>query len=287
MFVGKSLLSEELSNRLNIPYITLDDLIMFVQYETKGWLSPNSNNNFFKSACISEIKEDANTAYLLSDEKYREKELSLIQDLMDLYEHYHAILGDFKPFYPYVYRLTKDQKILKKPKENIAYIQKVCNLFVEKIFETATTPIILDMPGYYGWEMQDKDLSIMSKIRLKNTSLSVKANQNNKETKELLNKTTTIFLSPGFDYETRTPTDACSELILMLNDLSRYYKYADIEITTNGVFNTPNNPILKQRMWLDAHETMIKEKLKNSGTISEIADEILLRIQELESVKDI
>ena len=63
--------------------------------------------------------------------------------------------------------------------------------------------------------------------------------------------------------------------------IKNYYANAKIEITTNGVFNNPENKFLRMRTWFDPQASIKKDQLRNKGEISNICDEILARIEEL------
>ena len=57
--VGKSLVSGELSKKLNMEVVSIDDLIMFVQYEQYGWLGSSvKKQNEFINTCIRDIQKD-------------------------------------------------------------------------------------------------------------------------------------------------------------------------------------------------------------------------------------
>ncbi|MBQ8615832.1 MAG: hypothetical protein IJ415_04625, partial [Clostridia bacterium] len=63
--------------------------------------------------------------------------------------------------------------------------------------------------------------------------------------------------------------------------------FADISITTNGLFNNPTDKHVQRRSWLNPKEALVKEKLKNKGEIANICDEIILRMEELKAVESL
>ena len=97
---------------------------------------------------------------------------------------------------------------------------------------------------------------------------------------ETLSKSQTVLLLPGLDYEFRNAFKEVNANNLILQHLDNYY-CADVEISTNGLFNSPDNNYLKQRTWLDAREFLTKEQLKNRGEISNICDQILISLEQL------
>lgn len=76
---------------------------------------------------------------------------------------------------------------------------------------------------------------------------------------KLLGATRNVLLQPGADYALRNPAEYSSiNTNLLLKHPQHYYEHADLEISTNGLFNEPANDFFKQRFWFDVRETLTK-----------------------------
>ena len=98
---------------------------------------------------------------------------------------------------------------------------------------------------------------------------------------KLIDKTHSILLTPGRDYHLRNAAKNSDCNNLILKHLDNYYPNANIEITTNGLFNDPQNKAFNTRMYFDAVYSTVRDQLRNNGVINNMADEIIERIEEL------
>lgn len=278
--VGKSLFAKELSNRLNYPVINIDELLDFIELEKGGHLdnTPPKQHQYI-NRCLKDISQDAELKDTLTDERYAETEKHLVYKFVDLYNYYHNLLGGFKPFYDIMNKYDYYYKNIHDPVEIICVLNHLTNEMLSKIFEVINQPIILDSPAPFGWKTNNQ-LDFFSKLRLKRSSLNIDTHSVDNIMNDTLSKTQTVLLVPGLDYAIRNAFNNVESNNIILKDLDNYY-LANLQITTNGLFNSPDNKYFKQRAWFDARETLTKEELKNKSEISNICDEIITRLEEL------
>lgn len=279
--VGKSLISEELSKRLGIPAINFDDLIVVMEYEKKGLLGPSKElQEAYFNFCLEDIAND-DLMYENVTPKYLAKEMQLIRDFINTYNNYRNLIGDFRPLYNLIdyhsYLLDNNED----SNELTVLLNNISLELMKYIVKKVNTPIIFDLPAPYGWEMDKDFLDEDAKKKLKNSEANILIKKVNKEIHKLIGNTHSVLLSPGLDYEKRNATreSECNNTIL--SSLENYYPNADIEITTNGLFNNPEHKAFKHRMYFDAKEMTAKESLRNNGEIDNLCDEIITRINEL------
>ncbi|MBQ8615324.1 MAG: hypothetical protein IJ415_02020, partial [Clostridia bacterium] len=92
--VGKSLLANELSKKLNMNYVCIDDLLVMIGYEQSGNLSQNKKvQQKFIRQCAEEIINDPSSAVYLRNPRYRKKQIELIKDFVKLYNYYANMFG--------------------------------------------------------------------------------------------------------------------------------------------------------------------------------------------------
>lgn len=280
--VGKSLFAKELSKRLNFPVINIDELLDFIELELDGHIDhiPQKQAEYI-ARCLKDISQDAQLKETLTDERYAETEKRLIHEFVDLYNYYHALLKDFKPFYDTMNEYAYFYKNIHDPVEIICVLNYLTNEMLSKIFDVLNQPIILDSPAPFGWQTNNQ-LDFFSKLRLKRSILNIDTATVDNAMNDTLSKTQTVLLIPGLDYNIRNAFKDVESNILILENLDNYYP-ANLEITTNGLFNSPDNKYFRQRSWFDAKETLTKEQLKNKSEINNICDEILAKLEELKS----
>lgn len=278
--VGKSLFAKELAKRLNLPLINIDELLDMIELEKYGHLdsTPQKQQEYI-NRCLMDISQDTELKETLTDPQYIETTHRLVHEFIDMFNYYHNLLGDFKPFYEIMNKYDYYYKNIHDPLEIICTLNYLTNEMLTKIFDVINQPIILDSPAPFGWQANNS-LDFFSKLRLKRCTLNIDTPLVDNVMTETLSKMQTVLLLPGLDYKTRNAFSKVEPNNIILEDLDNYYT-ANIEITTNGLFNSPENKYFKQRGWFDAKEILTKEKLKDSGEINNICDEILARLEEL------
>lgn len=259
--VGKSLIASHLSEKTNIPFIDIDDLMFMIELDMEKILSPNpkTQKKFFQDR-LKESKQLQREVPLTDYELKKEKEM--IVEFINLYNYYHNLLGGLKQFHGIYREYYKSTNNIPIGFEDIYKFNRVTYKLLDKIYKSTNTNFIISPPGGFGW--------VEENIQKKETCLL------QDKVNKFLNATHTILLCPGQDYILRNPTDekSINELYLLRN-YQNYYKNATLEISTNGLFYNPENDFLKQRTWINVREALTKEKLKNSSEINNICDQIL------------
>ena len=92
-----------------------------------------------------------------------------------------------------------------------------------------------------------------------------------------------VLIVPGPDYETRTTDKAVTDNFLVehVDD----YIDTDLVISANELFYPTKTKYLRQRKLADAREYLEKEKLKNKAEITNICEQIIDRLNDLQSCK--
>ena len=280
--VGKSLVSGELSKKLNMEVVSIDDLIMFVQYEQYGWLGPSvKKQNEFVNTCIRDIKKDKKLSKNLLDKDLSNKVAQMLHNFVANYVRYVNLFGGLKHFYKIVDEYDRIKVKYEKDIEWISCYAAVSTMIIEKCINLVDKPLIFDTPAMFGWKLDETKISNKYKNYLSKSSLHIDLNKINKLQYKIFQTSKTVFLEPGLDYPIRNMARGISGNNLLLKHLDNYFDLANISITTNGMFNHPENKYFKQRSWFDAKEYAVKEKLKNKGNIANICDEIIFMINGL------
>lgn len=280
--VGKSLLAEELGKKYNLPVINFDDFIALIQHEMHGFISPDKEHQKqFVELCIETMLNDPKTSNNIVNKEYYKKTQTLICEFLHMYDNYRYLIGDFKPLYKLVewqeYLLNKSETA----EEGIFLLTNATHLLLGHILEKINTPVIFDFPAPYGWHQKSKNVDKYTKSRLKDTPFKIKLGNLEKEISKILSYTHSILLTPGLDYERRNAVKDQDGNNILLKNLENYYTNADLVVTTNGLFNTPEHNVFQRRNYFDGEEMVKKEKLRNNAEIKNLCDEISTRIDEL------
>jgi len=259
--VGKSLIASALSEKTKLPMIDTDDLLFFIEAEYRGLISQSPKmQQYFIETQIDELKSIKRDIPLTEDET--KKEISLVYEIVDLYRFYNSLLGGLKQFYKDFYDYHNSIDKCKSYYDEVYYLNKIYFNFLNKIFSTSDQQFIISPPASFGWNSIN---FFHPKIQLLQKQIG-----------NFLNKHNTVFLQLGQDYPIRNPANDISvNNNLFLKRLKNYYKYANLEISTNDLFFQPENEFLKQRTWLNVRETLTKDKLKNRSEISNICEQII------------
>lgn len=277
--VGKTLIGDNLSQKLNMPVISIDDLILLIGEEMDGTIDTSAKQQrWFANNLKQQILLTPEFKETLINPKYEKVELKLIQSLIDMYNYYHSLLGDFKPFYSIIEQHRSTLSSANSTDYAIASFNHITNQILKVIFEKLDQPLIIDAPGAYGWQfVQHLEDDTKTKLEL---YLNLIASNTQADMNAIINSTQSVLLLPGQDYHTRSSNnkDRLSELIL--NNLDNFIE-TDLSLPTNELFYPSNSNYLKQRRWLDAREFLVKDKLKNRAEIANMCDEIYQGLNDL------
>lgn len=284
--VGKSFLSDELSKKLKLNIVSVDDLLFMIEYERDGWFDPEKDEqDVFIRNCAKEIMNTPKLKQYMKDPILKEKIVDIVLNLVGIYKNYVKMFGSLKCFYEMVENYQQRMLYSGCPLERTVNLSLVSMQIVEYTKKVIHAPIIFDMPAPFGWSATDtKLLSQYENGEFKHYT-NVEIQDVYKQIENFLNSSTTVLLTPGLDYNDRNTARDSAENNLLLEHIKDYYDNAKIMITTNALFNEPKSQYLKNRSWLDAQAVLKREELKNKGVISNICDEILDRINELKEVE--
>lgn len=279
--VGKSLLSEELGKKTGFPVINIDDLIVYINYHSEELLSPNKEDQErYKKDLIADMQLDEKD-YINTTPKYINKTNELIDKFLNNYINYLKVLGDLKPLQKHIieYYNFIEENYNKPELFTIAFNKMILNL-LEDISKKIDGPAIFDLPAPFGFSVDKENFTTRSLIKIK-SCLKLNLHKFNESIHKFLKSTKSVLLTPGQDFQLRKVENTNPLNETLADNIDGYLYNTDIEITTNGLFNNPRSRVFKRREYFQALETIVKEKLRNEGTIQNMCDEIIERIDEL------
>lgn len=288
--VGKTLISETLSKKLNIPVISIDEVFVFVNNELKGYLSQDA---FTQQQFILDRSYVCNHFKDLKvnkrDRELKRKQKAMIKDHVELYNEYNKLLGGFSKFYDIAMDYAStfhelDKLEIEDHNTIIALFQFYHLKALVKVMQSLKQPAIIDTASFQGWKLPISDICEHDKTELAKCGLFVDVEQIKKGTEATFNLLgPVIFIEPGIDFETRIKNSNIDDSNNHLkNNLFQYNAYADFCISANGIFHDVENKAFSTRYYYDAKAMAVKESLLNKGELANICDAIA---EELENLK--
>lgn len=282
--VGKTLISDVLSAKTNMPVVSVDDLILLVGEEMDGCLDTSiKQQKWFVKDIARQIMSSPEHKETLTNPKYIETQTQLIKKLIDLYNFYHNILGDLKPFYSIIEQNRQTLSRANTDDYLITSLNDVSNKIIKLILQKVDQPIIIDCPGSYGWQfLQHLETDTKTKLML---DLKLRPTQTQKEMNNIITSMQSVLLLPGVDYENRNAAYDVSSNNLILQHLDSFID-TNFAISCNGLFYSTESKYFKQRKWLDAREYIEKQKQLNKSEINNICDQIIQGLEVLSELNN-
>ena len=275
--VGKSLLSGQLAKKLDLPVVCVDDVFAMAEYDADGFLSNNKKvQSAFVKRCVSELQAST-MSWTLNDPKHSKVLVKQIKNIIETYKRYHDLLGDYEKVKQF---LPDHQKI-----NNMGVVESICYYnyltlkVLKMILKKLDEPVILDVPGFFGWELPIEAISPKVLARFKENYMDIETMQ--EDISSILSLPTTILLEPGQDYQKRNASSDSATNNMILKYLDNYLKNSKIQVSTNALFNNPENKYFKQRRFIDAREAVAKDELLNKCEIKNICEQIIQMLEEL------
>lgn len=280
--VGKSLISFELSQKTKMPKVCLDDLMVMVEYEKDGEIGPDiSAQKEFSKKLLKKVLADVHLQRNFALPKFEKKTFELIKEIVDLYNQYLTLFGSLEPFYEILEKYQMCMVYSACPIERLTNLNIMSVDVLEKVFELVDEPIIIDSPAPFGWKSEDQEHKLDLEMGDLKQNTSVDFDEINLKMFNILTTAKTVLLCPGEDYDKRNTVKTSIENNILLESLNNYFDHAEIMITTNAMFNQPENKFMQKRSWLNAEESIEREKLKNQSEINNICDQILTMAEEM------
>ena len=161
--VGKTLLAEKLSEKTGFPSVSIDDLLVFADYEKHGIIANNpAAIRQFKRECLQSCYEDERISDQCFDEKLLAKQKQIITAYANEYIKYTKLFGNLSPFYSIVDKYYNFMHHLQgcSTKTRLAFQQFFQLQMMLTVFErTRKKPIILDTSAVQGWKIPKYKLS--------------------------------------------------------------------------------------------------------------------------------
>lgn len=290
--VGKTLISEELSSRTQMPVFSVDDILFFLaEMRNNGLKNTNAGRAKYK-------RLQQHFAYSYKPIKItrhdKEKTAFLNESIDNLIEKYQAYdeyfdLKQYKRFYEDYWEVGTALAETDISDEFIVFIsQAYTTALIQDIIDSLDTPAIIDVSAPDGWYTQDykpnkHDQQILDRIGYKfEIEESLKSHH-----QIFSNFGQKVFLFPGEDYKERKTTEYEGNNLLVDN-LDKFYNYADLMISVNGLFNEPDNPVFKRgRYYIDVNGIQTKNKLLNRSEVSSICEQIIDGLADLKAYQKI
>ena len=283
--VGKSLIASHLGEKLNMPVFNIDDMLLMLVEEREHKIGPSkSAQRAFIQDLREQILEFPHSRKLLTDPQYIGTQEKLLQNLVDIYNNMRAQFGDLKCFYKAV---DKHINTLDLEYVNVDYLiaslAEVSNMMIEIILSKLDQPVIIDAPGCYGWQFV-KHLSLDTKILLQR-NLNMRPTQTEKQMNDTVASMQSILLLPGPDIITRIPENGELDAEKMIHSSLDDFMDTDLVMPANELFYPSSTDYLRQRKLADAREYLEKEKLKNKAEITNICEQIISGLNDLQAYK--
>ena len=279
--VGKSLLSAQLGEDLGLPVVSVDDVFAMAEYDLDEHLSkdPASQKKFVK-LCVKELK-DTTMAWTLKDSKHSKVLAMQMKNIISMYNRYYNLLGGYKQ----VQQFLPDHEAISRMGlvENICYYNYLTLKVLKMILKNLDRPVVLDVPGFLGWEASLETIPPRALKNFQEKYMDIQQMQ--QDIASILSFAQTVLLEPGRDYYTRNASKQSPTNNLILRYFENYYPNAKVQVSTNDLFNNPENKFFQQRRYIDAREAVIKEELKNKCEINNICCQIIEMLQELSDQK--
>ena len=290
--VGKTLISEELSMRTQMPVFSVDDILFFLA---------EMRNNDLKNTPIGRSRYkrlQQHFAYSYKPIKItrrdKEKTEFLNQSIDKLIEKYQAYdeyfdLKQYKRFYESYWELGSALLNADISDEFMVFLsQAYTTSLIQEIIDGLDTPAIIDVSAPDGWSTKnykpsDKDQAILHRLGY-NFDIQEALDTHHKIFSTFGQK---VFLHPGQDYHTRQTSEYSGNNFL-LDNLDKFYDYADLMISVNGLFNNAEDPVFKRgRYYIDVNGNQTKAKLLNKSEVSSICEQILEDLENLKAYQKI
>lgn len=290
--VGKTLISEELSSRTQMPVFSVDDILFFLA---------EMRNNGLKNTPMGRArykKLQQHFAYSFKPIKItrhdKEKTTYLNESIDNLIKKYQAYdeyfdLRRYKKMYENYWETCSTLAETDISNEFAVYIsQAFTTSIMLDIISNLECPAIIDVSAPDGWFSLDyvpneKDAQILKRLGY---------DFDFEETLAVHHEIFTrfgqkVFLQPGLDYHQRKTTEYEGNDVLVEN-LDRFHNYADLMISVNSLFYDTNNPVFKRgRYYIDVDGNQTKNKLLNRSEISSICEQIIDGLADLKAYQKI
>lgn len=283
--VGKSLISTELSKKLSMPRICIDNLYNFVVSEIENEVFPDEEGiEKYKTAILNALEESRKKHGAENDIESIEIENALVEEFIDEYKQYIKMFGGLGDFRQVARMIGSGFSSADEVEYNIM-LSKLTYEIIKKILTKIDGPVIIDTPMSFGWGAPKYGLTVNSRIWLARR-FNIEIEKFNEDVRKMLLSLNPVFLMPGEDYDQRNGAAKSQSNTIILDNMDCYMQETGITVSTNGLFTDPSQPILKSRTWFNAEEFVQQGKLRNNGEISSLCDQIAVGLYELENGED-
>lgn len=286
--VGKSLIAPVLAEKIGYKYICIDDLMAFISGELNGLISPNQKEQkALIRVLLNEDYKDPDKIESMKDPKFIKNQTLLYENYIDIYNSVREAVGNLKKFYSIFSKIESFTYFIKSTEDEMAGMSMYISEILDIIIKSAKYPLVLDIPGWMGWNTNSLRISSdFSKI-LKEDKIEIDEKKCKKILNKIFNTATTVFLQPGMDYKIRNAANKEPVNQFLLNSLDGYFEHAKLMVSVNGLFYEPENKALHLRTWFDVKENLERDRIKNHSEINSIVEQIIDGVKELEEGKNL
>ncbi len=284
--VGKSLISEELAMRTGMPLLSVDDIIYF--------LAEMKNNGLKNTPAAIEKYKKLQRRFAFNYQEIKisrndTEKVALLEESIDkIIEKFQAYdefleLDRYKQLYEGYCNMMLDLNNHGISSHFLVVLsQGFTSSILYDIISNLDVPAIIDVSASDGWFSADYKPSKHDADVLRWVAYDTHFEAMNNLHDEIFRKFgQKVFLHPGVDYSHRQ-NKYYEENNILVNNLDRFFEYADLCVSTNGFFNEPENPVFKKcRYFIDVNGNTKKDELLNKAEIANICDQILTGLDEL------
>lgn len=265
--VGKSLIAKALSKKTGLPIISVDKIFHYV---CKDMLYNFNGHNHQKAA--KKIKASYLSALTKEkDPALKQKQLELVEESVEEYLRYAKMFAGFKSFYDITNWREDILGHIVEP--SISEILTVNQMYIinmlEIIFDKVDSPVIFDMGAPFGWFSPLKS-------HLNLGGYQINLNELNKQMAQIMSTMgMVVLIEPGEDYKIRRPEKSNYYNSHLVSNIGNYYNCADICVSSNGLFYSPEDSAFGARLMFDAKSKQKRENLMKLSDLHSICDLIL------------
>lgn len=265
--VGKSLLAKALSKKTNLPLISIDKIFHYICKD----MYYNFNGHNYEKAAKKIRAPYISTLSKEKDPVLKQIQVELVDEAVEDYIRYAKMFAGFKSFYEITDWREELLGYASEPSKDAVYaVNQIYAIELLKIiFDKIDSPVIFDMGATFGWFSPLKE-------NLDFDGYKINIDKLNEDMAKIMSMMgTVVLIEPGEDYEIRRPEKSNYYNSYLIENMQNFHEHADICISSNGLFDNPEDAVFKTRHMFDAKAKQKRKSLMKQSDINSICDQIL------------